>query len=81
MNEHDEPKSKALVTLIGGKPFTTTLIIAEGVGRPHHGVIQLIRQHLADFEKFGGVAFQMRPFMTAGGEQRQEVAILNLPCL
>ena len=78
MNEHDEPKDKAMVTLIGGKPFTTTLVIAEGVGRPHHGVIQLIRQHLADFEKFGLVAFEMRPRLEGqhgGGDI--EYAILN----
>ncbi|MCL2790099.1 MAG: Rha family transcriptional regulator [Desulfobulbus sp.] len=77
MNDQTKPETNVLVTRIGDQPCTTTLIIAKGVGRPHHGVIQLVRQHQRDFEQFGGVAFEMRPFMTAGGEQKQEYAILN----
>ena len=60
-----------------GQPVTTTLAIAEGTGNEHRAVLQLVRKYLADFEGFGGVAFQMRPFETAGGTQQREVAILN----
>ncbi len=37
------------------------MVIAEGAGRPHHGVIQLVRQYQADLERYGLVAFEMRP--------------------
>lgn len=56
-----QPQSHPLVTLTNGQPLTSTLTIAEGVDRPHHGVIQLVRQNQADFEEFGLVAFEMRP--------------------
>lgn len=60
-----------------GKPVTTSLAIADGVGNPHKSVIQLIRQNISDLEEFGGVAFEMLPFDTAGGTQSREVATLN----
>ncbi|VEJ44910.1 Rha family transcriptional regulator [Bartonella vinsonii] len=58
---------------------TTSLKIAEGVGNTHKTVIQLVRQHIEDFEEFGRVAFEMLPFGTKGGRQRREVTILNEP--
>lgn len=66
-----------LVTTHDGHPTTTSLIIAEGVGNEHRAVIQLVRQNIADFEEFGGVAFEMQPFETAGGTQQRTIAILN----
>jgi phage regulator Rha-like protein len=77
MNEQQMSEPRHLVAVIDGQPVTTTTAIAEGVGRPHHGVIQLARQYQNDLERFGGVAFETRPFMTPGGQQKQEVAILN----
>ena len=66
-----------IVSIEKGEALTTSLAIAEGVGNPHKAVIQLIRQNLNDFEEFGRVPFEMRPFETAGGNQNRELAILN----
>lgn len=75
-----EPISTELVFADeAGEPFTTSLVIAEQTKNEHRAVLQLIRNNLADFETFGGVAFEMRPFETAGGTQTREVANLNEP--
>lgn len=66
-----------LVAISGTTAVTNTLVIAEGTDSQHRAVIQLVRNNLADFEEFGGVAFEMRPFDTAGGAQERTVAILN----
>ncbi|MBF0139814.1 MAG: Rha family transcriptional regulator [Magnetococcales bacterium] len=66
-----------IVFIHNGQPTTTSLVVAEGVKYPHKSVIQLIRQYQQDLELFGRVAFEMRPFETPGGQQKQEVAILN----
>lgn len=55
----------------------STLLIAAGVKVKHHAVIQLVRQYLDDLQEFGRVAFEMRPFATAGGTQKREIALLN----
>lgn len=60
-----------------GEPVTTSLVMAEGTKNEHRAVLQLIRGNIADFEEFGRVAFEMQPFVTAGGTQRREVAVLN----
>lgn len=60
-----------------GEPATDSHIIAEGTGSQHGSVIRLIRDNVSDFEEFGGVGFQIRPFETAGGRQERTVAILN----
>lgn len=62
-----------------GEPFTTSLVIATETGNEHRSVLQLIRTHLGDLNEIGRVAFEMRPFETAGGTQRREVAHLNEP--
>ncbi|ENO82043.1 prophage antirepressor [Thauera sp. 27] len=67
----------ALVTITDGQAVTTTFAIAEGTDVEHKAVIQLARTYLPDLEEFGRVTFEMRPFETAGGIQRREVAILN----
>ena len=61
----------------GGAPTTTSLVIADGTQVQHKNVLELIRDNLADFEEFGGVAFETRPFATAGGTQQQTIAILT----
>lgn len=66
-----------LVTIVGGQPMTTSLAIADGVQHEHRAVLKLLRDHLSDFEDFGRVAFEVRPFETAGGVQQREIAMLN----
>lgn len=66
-----------IVQVSEGVPTTTSLRIATGTETEHRAVIQLIRDNIDDFEEFGGVAFEMRPFDTAGGVQSRSVAILN----
>lgn len=66
-----------LVTLSDGNAVTTSLVIAEGTEAQHASVIRLVRDNLADFEEFGRVGFEIRPFETAGGTQERTVAVLN----
>ncbi|MEU9805485.1 phage regulatory protein/antirepressor Ant [Mycobacterium sp. NPDC050853] len=66
-----------LVTVQDGTPTTTSVAIAEGTGNEHRAVLQLIRNNLDDFSEFERVAFEMRPFETAGGVQHREVAVLT----
>lgn len=68
-----------LVTVQDGTPATTSLVIAEGTDNEHRAVLQLIRTYAADLNEVGGVAFQMRPFETAGGMQRREIAVMDEP--
>jgi phage regulator Rha-like protein len=56
---------------------TTTLKIAESLGLQHKNVISLVRHYQSDFEEFGLLAFETRPFSTRGGKQHREIAILN----
>lgn len=51
--------------------------IAEGAGVEHRAVLQLLANNQTDFEEFGRVAFEMRPFATAGGTQHKRLALLN----
>lgn len=64
-------------TTADGTPTTNSHIVAAGTESDHRAVIQLVRNNLPDFEEFGGVAFEMRPFDTAGGTQNRTVAVLN----
>ncbi|MGD1827335.1 Antirepressor protein C-terminal domain-containing protein [Chromobacterium violaceum] len=66
-----------LVTMINGAAVTSTLAIANGTETQHKNVMELVRNYQPDLEEFGGVAFETRPFETAGGIQKREVAILN----
>ena len=66
-----------LVTAEKGQPMTTSLAIADGVGIAHRAILQLLKNHMSHFEGFGRVAFEMRPFLTAGGQQVRRVAVLN----
>lgn len=69
--------SDSLITLSGDIPTTTSLIVAEGTCNEHASVLRLIRDNLSDFEEFGRVGFEIRPFVTAGGPQRRQIAVLN----
>lgn len=60
-----------------GTPVIDTVTIAEGVNVEHKAVIQLVRKYESDFNAFGRVTFEMRPFETNGGTQKREVALLN----
>lgn len=60
-----------------GALFVSSLTIAEGSGVQHKNVLELIASNIDDLEQFGRVAFQTRPFATAGGTQAQRIAYLN----
>lgn len=69
-----------IVMITEGKPVTTSLTIAEGVGRPHKNIIELIRENISDFEAFGPLAFETRKGVAlpqGGFAKATEVAILN----
>ncbi|MGV0785181.1 Rha family transcriptional regulator [Mycolicibacterium sp. XJ775] len=70
-------RTAPIVQVADGVPTTTSMRIANGTNNEHRAVLQLVRDNLADFEEFGGVAFEMQPFDTAGGPQQRTVAILN----
>lgn len=70
--------TKELLTITAdGTPVIDTVTIAKGVNVEHKAVIQLVRKYESDFNAFGRVTFEMRPFETAGGPQKREVALLN----
>lgn len=62
-----------------GEFVVTSETVANGSGIQHKNVLELIQSNLADFEDFGGVAFETRPFETPGGVQQRRVALLNEP--
>lgn len=72
-----------LVEVSEDQPVTTSLIIAKVLNRPHHGVIQLVRQHEDSLSVFGSLAFEMRDGQSEAFEMRRgaikplAVAILN----
>lgn len=71
---------ESIVTLSGNLPVVSSTAIAEGVGREHKSVIQLVRQNLSDFEEFGPLTFEMRvgkPLPQGGFAYRTEIALLN----
>jgi len=70
-------KASPIVQVAEGVATTTSMRVANGTHNEHRAVLQLIGDNLADFEEFGGVAFEMQPFDTAGGTQHRRVAILN----
>lgn len=70
-------RTTPIVQVAEGVATTTSMRIANGTENEHRAVLQLIRDNMADFEEFGGVAFEMQPFDTPGGTQQRSVAILN----
>lgn len=73
----ERTQPELVTTAADGTAVTTSLVIANGTGVQHKNVLELIKNNLPDFEEFGGVAFETRPFETAGGTQRREVALLT----
>lgn len=71
----------AEVVFVGdnGQPFTTSLVVADETGNQHKNILELIRENRTDLNEVGRVAFETRPFETAGGTQRREVAVLDEP--
>lgn len=65
-----------IVLVVGGRPATTSLAIAEGVGNPHSSVIKLIRQNISDLEEFGNIGFEIQN-STSGAGRPTEYALLN----
>lgn len=74
MNQHIELTRDA-----DGEARVSTVVIADHAEAQHKNVLELIRKNSEDFEEFGGVAFETRPFETAGGTQNRQVALLNEP--
>lgn len=66
-----------LLIVKNGEPLAPSDLIASNTMNDHKSVLQLIRTYISDFEEFGGVTFEMRPFETAGGEQERSIAMLN----
>lgn len=58
-----------------GQLTTTSLIVAEGVDVQHKNILGLVRKHLADFEEFGGVAFETR--VAGQSPNPTKLAVLN----
>ena len=66
-----------IVIIEDDKVLTTSLHIADGSKANHKEVMQLIKTHIHHFNRFGRVAFEMRPFETEGGIQTRRIALLN----
>lgn len=66
-----------IIKLTNGTPVVDSLTIATGVQVQHKNVVELTRKYLQDFQAFGGLAFETRPFETKGGIQKREVALFN----
>jgi phage regulator Rha-like protein len=67
-----------VVHVAQGKPFTTSLVIAENCNIQHKNAIKLIRKYQSKFEELGLVAFQTRARLKGqhgGGDT--EIALLN----
>lgn len=62
-----------------GNLRVSSLIIADRTEVQHKNVLELVRKNLSQLSAFGGVAFETRPFETAGGTQMREYALLNEP--
>lgn len=69
--------TQEIVIVENEKALTTSLYIADGAKANHKAMMQLIKTHIHHFNKFGRVAFEMRPFETEGGIQSRRIAILN----
>ncbi|MBE4575502.1 hypothetical protein BOO36_17000 [Vibrio navarrensis] len=76
-----EREAKSLVFLDDcGMALTTSLIIADGVGKDHASVIKLIRNNILDLQEFGPVRFEIqqgRALPQGGFAASTEYAVLN----
>ena len=69
--------TQEIVIVEDARALTTSLHIADGSKANHKALMQLIKTHIHHFNRFGRVAFEMRPFETDGGVQTRRIAILN----
>lgn len=60
-----------------GSLIVSSETIAAGSGVQHKNVLESIAKNQGDLEQFGRVAFETRPFQTAGGVQNMRLALLN----
>ena len=70
---------KELVFIRGEKPFTTSLVIAEGTDNQHESIIRLIRKHLDRFERWGKIKFSRVKNENPLGGRPTVIAELNEP--
>jgi phage regulator Rha-like protein len=54
----------------GTEPRLSSEIIADHLGNQHKNTLTAIRKYKEALERFGGVAFQTRPFETAARLQK-----------
>jgi phage regulator Rha-like protein len=76
----DQTPVPELVRVDHGRPVTTSLVIADGAKAQHKNVLALVREHRADLEEFGPVAFETRqgsPLPQGGFGATTEHALLN----
>lgn len=66
-----------IIKLTNGQPVVDSLTIADGAQIEHASVMKLTRKYEDDFNSFGRVGFETRPFETNGGTQKREVALFN----
>jgi phage regulator Rha-like protein len=80
MNKPIDPNGLfTMVTVdIDGEPRASTEVIAQGVEQQHPSAMKLIKKHLAAFESFGLVRFEIRPRLKGRhGGGNVEFAMLN----
>lgn len=67
-----------LVSVVGGEPLASSLVIARGMKARHKNMLELIRRHAASLEQFGPLAFETRVAKRPqGGGSPTEYAMLN----
>lgn len=63
-----------LVSVIGGEPLASSLVIARGMRQQHASTMRLIRRYVSTLEQFGRVRFEIRLFNIADDYQVGEAA-------
>lgn len=78
IHHKDLTSQNNVVHVAHGKPFTTSLVIAENCKIQHKNAIKLIRKYQPDFQEFGLLAFQTRARLKGQhGGGNTEIALLN----
>jgi phage regulator Rha-like protein len=72
----DMTTSNQLVSITKNEPTTTSLVIAEGIGRKHEAIIKTIRRYESDLSDFGFLGFEIQKKRGTQGAAT-EYAILN----
>lgn len=67
-----------LVSVVGGEPLASSLVIAQGMRQQHASTLRLIRKHIETLGRFGLVRFEIRPRLRGShGGGDVEYAMLN----